>query len=351
MMELKIKNNSNYMIILASFFLLVLSPNIPAAVVQPLVRIKDIAHLSGVRNNQLIGTGLVIGLDGTGDKTTITSEMVNNTMRNLGMKIPSDKLSTKNAAAVIITANFPPFTTPGDQIDVTVSTMGDASSLKGGVLLQTPLKGADGVVYAVAQGPLSIGGGELQAASNHRTVAKIPRGAIVENELPMKFVENQHVHYILNNKDFTTAHRIADLVNETWGLGSAKALNSAKVRIKIPYSYQNSPVEFVSQVDNLKVIVDQKARVVINERTGTVVFGGNVKISPVAIAHKQLIINVGNKLNKTGTPETLMSVDNGGTVEDLVNTLNLMGVGTRDLIAIIQEIKNSGALQAELEIL
>jgi flagellar P-ring protein FlgI len=314
---------------------------------QPLVRIKDIARLQGVRSNQLLGTGLVIGLNGTGDKTTLTQDMISNTMRNLGMKVGNEKIASKNAAAVIITAELPPFTTPGDLIDVTISTMGDASSIQGGILIQTPLRGADQRVYAVAQGALSIGGN----SKNHKTVAKIPRGAIVEKEVPMQFVEDQTLYYLLNNKDFTTANRVAELVNQTYGEEMAQAINAGKVRIHIPYSFQNNAVEFVSQVDNLKVVVDQKARVVINERTGTVVFGGEVKISAVAIAHNSMMIQVGNQLNTTGSDERIVQVNQGSTVRDLINTLNLMGVETRDLIAIIQEIKNAGALQADLNIL
>lgn len=325
---------------------------IPAAeLVQPLVRIKDVARVNGVRSNQLMGTGLVIGLSGTGDKTSLTQEMVTNTMKNLGLKFDAEKIETKNAAAVIITAELPPFTSPGDTIDITVSTMGDAKSLRGGVLLQTPLRAANGQTYAVAQGALSLGGNIQQGMPNHQTVARIPGGAVVEAEVPMDFVKNQSIYLALNNPDFTTANRVAEAVNQTFGLGSSIAQNSAKVRIKIPYSFQNNPVEFISRLNSLQVIVDQKAKVVINERTGTVVLGGNVKISPVAIAHGTMIIEVGNKLNKSGGDERVVEVDNGGTVSELVNTLNLMGINTPSLIAILQEIKNSGALQASLEIL
>lgn len=325
---------------------------IPAVeLVQPLVRIKDVARVNGVRSNQLMGTGLVIGLSGTGDKTSLTQEMVTNTMKNLGLKFDAEKIETKNAAAVIITAELPAFTSPGDTIDITVSTMGDAKSLRGGVLLQTPLRAANGQTYAVAQGALSLGGNIQQGMPNHQTVARIPGGAVVEAEVPMDFVKNQSIYLALNNPDFTTANRVAEAVNQTFGLGSSIAQNSAKVRIKIPYSFQNNPVEFISRLNSLQVIVDQKAKVVINERTGTVVLGGNVKISPVAIAHGTMIIEVGNKLNKSGGDERVVEVDNGGTVSELVNTLNLMGINTPSLIAILQEIKNSGALQASLEIL
>lgn len=325
--------------------------NTGAELIQPLVRVKDVARINGVRSNQLMGTGLVIGLSGTGDKTTLTQEMVTNTMKNLGLKFDADKVETKNAAAVIITAELPPFTSPGDTIDITVSTMGDAKSLRGGILLQTPLRGANGTTYAVAQGALSLGGNIQQGMPNHQTVARIPGGAVVEAEVPMDFIKNQNVYLALNNPDFTTANRVAEAVNQTFGLGTSIAQNSAKVKIKIPYSFQNNPVEFISRLNSLQVVVDQKAKVVINERTGTVVLGGNVKISPVAIAHGTMIIEVGNKLNRSGSDERVVEVDKGGTVSELVNTLNLMGVNTPSLIAILQEIKKSGALQASLEVL
>ncbi|MCJ8344102.1 flagellar basal body P-ring protein FlgI [bacterium] len=314
---------------------------------QAIVRIKDIARLQGVRKNQLIGTGLVIGLAGTGDKGSATQDMVLNTIRNLGVKLSSTKISPKNAAAVIITADLPPFTSPGDVINVTVSTMGDASSLKGGILLQAPLKAANGQIYAVAQGPLSLGGGN----SSHQTVASIPGGAIVEKEVATQFVQNQALYYLLNNKDFTTALRVSDIINMTYGENTAKALTAGKIKVNIPYSFQSNPVEFVSLIDHMKVQVDQVAKVVINERTGTVVLGGNVIISPVAIAHESIIIQIGNQLNSTGQDEPLVEINQGSSVSELVNTLNLMGISTADLIAIIQEIKNAGALQANLEVL
>jgi len=332
--------------------LLLLLSTLAVTSAQTVARLKDIARLQGVRKNQLIGTGLVIGLKGTGDKTTMTRDMVMNTMKNLGMQVQEGKLDTKNAAAVIITAEYSAFTTPGDTIDVTVSTMGDASSLQGGILVQTPLKGADGLVYAVAQGALSIGGKDPgPGQENHKSVAKIPGGGIVERELPMQFTNGDTLFYLLQNPDFTTANRIADSINQNYGVGTAIAMNSAKIKVKIPYSFQSNPVEYVSLLGGMEVMVDQKARVIINERTGTVVLGGNVKIAPLAIAHGTMMIQVGNPLNRTGTPERVVNMDQASTVQDLVNTLNLMGINTSQLIAIIQEIKNSGALQASLEIL
>ncbi|MBT3784136.1 flagellar basal body P-ring protein FlgI, partial [bacterium] len=265
-----------------------------------------------------------------------------------GMKVNQQSMDAKNAAAVIITADLPPFTSPGDQINVTVSTMGDAGSLKGGVLIQTPLRGADGRIYAVAQGALSVGG---STAGNHLNVAKIPRGATVEREVPMNFVNNHTIYYLLRNKDFTTANRMADAINETFGPGAARAQDAGKIEVHIPYSFQDNPVEFISQIDHISILVDQEARVVINERTGTVVFGGTVKISPVAISHKSMAIKVGNELNPINEESHVVNLDKGSTVEELIKTLNLMGVKTEDLIAIIQEIRNAGALQANLEIM
>jgi flagellar P-ring protein precursor FlgI len=224
--------------------------------------------------------------------------------------------------------------------------MADAKSLKGGILLQTPLRAANGNVYAVAQGPLSIG-----AAGAHPTVARIPGGAFIEKEVPVSFVKGQHLHYLLGNQDFSTANRIAETINLTFAPDTAIALNASRIKVKIPYSFMNNPVEFVSIIDNLQLNVSTKARVVINERTGTVVFGGDVKISPVAIAHNSVTIQVGNRLNQTGTAERIVGVDSGSTVQELIQTLNLMGVGAADLIIILQEIKNAGALQADLEIM
>ncbi len=318
-------------------------------------RLKDIARLDGVRKNQLIGTGIVIGLNGTGDKTPLTQEMLQNTMRNLGMTINSGNFQPKNAAAVIITADLDPFMNPGDTIDVTVATMGDAGSLQGGILLQTPLKGADGEIYAVAQGALSVGGmagGQAaRGGGGHQTVARIPNGAIVETALDMPFLKERTLTYILSNGDFATANRVADSVNSRFGNTAALAQDARRIKIQVPYSFQGNPVEFITQLEAMPIMVDQTAKVVINERTGTVVLGGEVKVAPIAVAHRSVMIQIGNPLNKTGSPENIVSVDNGSTVAELVNTLNMMGLKTSDLIAIMQEIANAGALQAHLEVI
>ncbi len=317
-------------------------------------RLKDIARLDGVRKNQLVGTGIVIGLNGTGDKTPITKEMLGNTMRNLGMQLANLNIQPKNAAAVVITAELGPFLNPGDTIDITVSTVGDAGSLQGGVLLQTPLMGADGQVYAVAQGAVSVGGmaqGGGRGQGGHQTVGRIPNGAIVELALPMPFMKDRQIQYVLLNGDFATANQLAESINLRYNQILAQATDSRRVNIRVPYSFQNNPVDFISQLEGMEITVDQMAKVVVNERTGTVILGGEVKVSPIAIAHKSMMIQVGNQLNQTGAPESMVEMKNGSTVSELVNTLNLMGIKTSDLIAILQEIKNSGALQAHLEVI
>ncbi|MBI4650708.1 flagellar basal body P-ring protein FlgI [Candidatus Desantisbacteria bacterium] len=343
-------------------------------------RIKDIAKIDGIRDNMLIGYGIVVGLNGTGDgqNTMFTIQSVVNMLQRLGVSIPPDKLKLKNVAAVIVTAKLPPFVKQGNAIDVTVSSLGDSQSLQGGILLITPLSGGDGKVYAVAQGPISIGGFSLgggggeKVQKNFPTVGCIPNGAIVERNVNIDFANNQIVTIILNNPDFTTAARVAVTINNTIENNMAKAIDAASIQINIPLSYQNNLVNFLASLENLNVAVDSIGKVVIAERTGTVVMGENVRISTVAIAHGNLSLEIKTKVEasqpaplsqgKTTVFEDtdllvneegsrLLVVPYGANLGEVVKALNAIGVTTRDLIAVIQAIKKAGALQAELEIM
>ena len=342
------------------------------------VRIKDVATIQGIRENQLVGYGLVIGLNGTGDgkKTQFTIQSLATMLKNMGITVPAGAMKVKNVAAVIATANLKPFVRNGEKIDVTLSSIGDASSLQGGVLLMTPLKGADGKVYAVAQGPVSIGGFNLNAGGgnsfrkNHATVGRIPEGAIVEREVATHFVKNGKISYLLRNPDFTTAVNLEKAVNNFFKKDLALAKNEKEVEIKIPSGMRLS--DFIAKVEKLRINTDINAKVVINERTGTVVVGGNVKIKPIAITHGNLTLKI--EANKTVSQPNPLSTGNtvtvnnsnvnlksenahfvtmGGepTVKELADTLNMLGVTPRDVVAIFQAIKASGALEAELIIM
>jgi flagellar P-ring protein precursor FlgI len=345
------------------------------------VRLKDITKIQGVRDNQLTGFGLVVGLNGTGDGqgASFTVQAVVNMLSRFGVTVPANRVRLKNVAAVIVTAMLPPFAKPGDRIDVVASTLGDASNLQGGTLLQTPLQGADSQVYAVAMGGVSIGGfnfeqGGNTAQKNHPTVGRVPDGAIVEREVPMNFVAGDTVTFSLAQGDFTTARRVVEAIDAKFSAGTATATDAATIVVKIPESYKNRVVQLLSDIGNLSVEPDTAAKIVINERTGTVVLGSHVRIAPVAVAHGNLSVEVKTGLEVSQPPplaprgaETvvvpqtqlkvkepsarLIELGGGATIADLVKGLNALGVTPRDLIAILQAIKNAGALQASLEIL
>lgn len=341
------------------------------------VRIKDIASLRGARSNQLIGYGLVVGLEGTGDSKSspFTAQAMSNMLERFGITILSSELKVKNVAAVMVTAELPPYARAGSKVDVVISSLGDARSLQGGTLLQTPLTGADGRVYAVAQGPLSIGGfnfsaGGNQVQKNHTTVGRIPEGALVENEVPSAFLQaDSSVIIQLKQPDFTTASRIAQAIQEAYPGAAAQALDPGTVRAQMPPQAQNSPVAWIAQLETLKVKPDAAARVIVNERTGTIVVNGDVKIAPIAIAHGSLSIRIETKPKVSQPPpfsggdtvvvpkteikvdeETarLVAVPEGASVESLAKALNALGVTPRDLIAILQALKSAGALYAEI---
>lgn len=345
------------------------------------VRIKDIATIQGVRDNALIGYGLVIGLNGTGDKTgtTFTIQSLSSMLGKMGLSVDPNAVKVKNVAGVIVTAKLPPFMRPGSQIDVLISSVGDATSLQGGTLLLTPLKGPDQQIYAVAQGPVSIGGfiGGKDGDSvqkNHPTVGKIANGAVVEREVVSQFASKESVTILLRQQDFLTVMRMAQAINTKFGQEEmAIPVDAGTVHLKVPELYRGRVVELLATIEDLDVLVDMRARVVVNERTGTIVIGDKVRISDVAIAHGNLTIRVkaetqvsqpgafAPKGETVSAPKvatdvkeeeaSLLIFDSGATIGGLVRGLNAIGVSPRDLISILQAIKAAGALQADLEII
>ncbi len=315
-------------------------------------RIKELAAIEGIRENQLIGYGLVVGLNGTGDKEGVgfTKQALANMMEKMNIYVESSQLKVKNVAAVMVTANIPPFARIGDKIDVTASSLGDAKSLKGGTLLVTPLKGVNGEVYAIAQGPvtLAVPGGANDRTS-HLQVAQISNGASVEQEIPFKLDGKKTLTLSLFQPDFTTAGRMADTINASLGEGVAGVVDASALTLNVPEKMQQKNVaEFIADIETLTVIPDAVAKVVINEKTGTVVFGGDVTISNVAIAHGDLSVTIAGPPEKK---ESVMNLPGTSTIGELVQGLNSLGVKPRDLISILQSIKAAGALQAELVII
>jgi flagellar P-ring protein precursor FlgI len=270
----------------------------------------------------------------------------------LGMKVVSEDVASSNVAAVLITATLPAFSRAGNKIDVTVHAIGDAQSLKGGTLVQTPLRAANQQVYAVAQGALIIG--DDGKGASHTTVARLPSGAIIEKDLDTDFASRKMFRLTLHNPDFTTAARVSKVVNLDLGGKYAVAVDSATIDIVVPFQYEGNAVEFLATIETLDVEPDQRAKVVVNEKTGTVVIGSRVNISKVAIAHGSISLEVGEssaKTKKGGNEKKFATIESGANVGELVNALNSLGVSPKDLITILQNIKAAGALQAELEIL
>lgn len=344
-------------------------------------RIKDLVLVEGGRENQLVGYGIVTGLAGDGDSSTstYTVQSIANALQRFGINVPASVVKSKNVAAVIVTADIPPFMKPGQRIDVTVSSLGDAKSLQGGVLLQTPLIGADDVAYAVAQGPVAVGGflggtegpGGASVQKNHPTVGVITSGAIVEREITMNLLENGEITLLLLNPDFTSAARMAEAVNQVYP-NMALAADSSAVRVRVPEIFQNREVDFLSALGLLEVVPDVPARIIINERTGTIVATANVRISTVAVSHGALTITISNSLQASqpnpfsrngetvvlpGTTTDVQEVQGGfrmvesyPSIEEVTAALNAMGVSTREMMSIFQAMKRAGALQAELVI-
>jgi len=353
-------------------FALLLAPGLAGA-----ARIKDLTLVEGGRDNQLIGYGLVVGLAGDGDSNAAsTLRSVANVLQRFGVTVPSDQIKVKNTAAVMITADIGPFLRPGTRIDVIVASIGDAKSLQGGVLLQTPLLGGDGRVYAVAQGPVAVGGfiggtggaGGATVQKNHPTVGTISNGAIVERDIPAAFVAQQTLNLLLLNPDFTSASRMARAINAAFA-DSSDARDAATVSVHVPSTYRGREVDFLADVGAIEMDPDSVARVVINERTGTIVATSTVRVSQVAISMGSLTITISSSPGvsqpapfssgqTTIVPRTTTSVtevkggfkvvDDLPTIERLASALNALGVSTREMTAIFQTLKRSGALQAEL---
>ncbi len=346
------------------------------------VRVKDLAYVKGARHNQLMGYGLVVGLRNTGDKDTVYSKQsIANMLLRYGIRVPGAPdgtgVSSKNVAAVMIIADIPPFVKNGAKIDVIVSAMGDATTLQGGVLIQTPLLGADNKVYAVAQGPVS--NNSLMAATanaattvNHPTTAQIVGGALVEREIPVTLVKDNAIEFILREHDFSDTARLAEAINQKFPL-STRAIDGNTVRIEIPEDYQGASIDFIAQLQQVTLEPDTKARVVINERTGTIVATAPVRVAACAIAQGNVVITIAQsgavsqpaaaaQVGQTVTvpADTVTITEEGGasrklmpfrdmpTVQEVATSLNALQVGPRDMMAIFQALKQAGALKAEL---
>jgi flagellar P-ring protein precursor FlgI len=345
-------------------------------------RLKDLVSLEGIRDNQLIGYGLVVGLKGTGDRqqTVFSVQSLTNMLQQMGVSAPGSSIRVQNTAAVMVTATLPPFAQPGSKIDVTVAAIGDANNLQGGILIMTSLRGVDGQVYSMAQGPVITGGfvagrsGNNQTV-NHPTVGRIPAGASVERPAP-SITPAATVRLQLKQTDFTTAARIAEAVNAAFAPGGtavAHADNSGLVSVSIPEKFAAHATEFIAELEKLLVEADRPARVVVNERTGTVVMGKDVRVAPVAIMHGNLVVEIETTfavsqpapLSPGGKTEVVPQVavsakeekarnvvlKEGATVEELVRALGSIGSTPRDIIAILQSLRSAGALEAELEVL
>ncbi|HUT04424.1 MAG TPA: flagellar basal body P-ring protein FlgI [bacterium] len=360
------------------FFALIVILVTNGATCAGMVRLKDIAQIQGMRSQQLIGYGLVIGLNGTGDAsgTKFTTQSLANMLDRLGIRADATKIKVGNVAAIIATSTLPAFARSGSRLDVTVSSLGDASSLQGGTLLMTPLRGPDGKIYAVAQGPVSIGGflaagAGAKAQKNHPTVGRIPNGGTVERNLRATLEARSALTIKLDEEDFTTSARVAEAINEKF-VGSARTLDAGAVEVSVPTELRNNIVEFISQLETVRVVPDSTARVVIDERTGTVVIGRDVQVDTIAIAHGNLNVVIKTEAEVSQpypesagqtvvTPQTTLKIDEekqrlllmsqAVTIQDVVAGLNAIGVSPRDLIAILQAIKAAGALRAELKII
>ena len=345
-------NRQMRFLLLASYFLIVsfIVESVQAA------RLKDIASIRGVRENQLLGYGIVVGLKGSGDgKSEFTGKSLARMLDKLGVKLDNQQVDSKNVAAVIVTANMPAFGKAGNPMDVTVSALGDASSLEGGILLQTPMRAGNEQVYAVAQGAVSLGGSGKDVFP---TVGRVPNGAIIERDVGTDFSTRKMFRLTLYNPDFITAARTVIQINKELGGQYASAKDAGTIDIVTPFNYENRGVELLATIEAVDINPDQKAKVVINEKTGTVVIGERVKISRIAVAHGNLSVKVAAKSAKDGksgpgdvSEEKVMVIDSGVSVGDLVQALNKLGVSPKDLISLLQSIKAAGALHGELEIL
>ncbi len=318
-------------------------------------RIKDLAAIKGIRSNQLSGYGLVVGLNGTGDKdgVSFTKQALANMMEKMNVYIDKNSLKVKNVAAVMVTANIPAFARIGDKIDVLASSLGDAKSLKGGTLLVTPLKGVDGQVYALAQGTMTLAIPDgANDRDSHLQVARIVNGASVEQEIPFKLNGKKKLILSLFQPDFTTATRMSDTINASIGDGVAQTIDSSAISLKVPESmWEMNVARFIADIETLTVIPDTIAKIVINERTGTIVIGSDVTISSVAIAHGDLSVTINEEEPGNVKEGSVMNLPGTSTIGELVRGLNSLGIKPKDLISILQSIKAAGALQAELVVI
>ncbi len=353
---------------------------LPASAVAEVVRIKDLGKLQGWRENALIGTGIVTGLAGTGDSSSnrTARQALSNAMSQFNLNVSPDQIQSRNVAVVMVNASLSPFSREGDTLDVTVTSVGDARSLVGGSLMLTPMKAANGKVYALAQGPLSVGGYRYDAngnvvQKNHPTVGSVPNGATVELGVSAQMATSRsQLTFVLSEPDYTTASRIADAINQKMGQGRAYARDASGIELTIPESQQQQLVAFVAQLESVTVEPDRRAKVILNERTGTVVSGGDVRISKVAISHGDIKLSIRNEttasqpsfIGQAGdgvrtalVTNTQVSVDEQSgagfvagstTVSDLVQSLNRLKTPTRDIISILRAVKAAGALHAEL---
>jgi flagellar P-ring protein precursor FlgI len=343
------------------------------------VRVKDLADIEGVRSNQLVGYGLVVGLNKTGDRVQqniYARQTLQNLLERMGISTEAAGLKPENIATVLVTANLPPFVRQGMKIDVTVSSIGDAKSLQGGTLILTPLKGVDGQIYAVAQGSVSIGGisagGQGNSVEiNHPTVGRLPNGATVERTVETELAANNQLNLILRNDDFSTAAKLNQVINAKFGAGTSRALDGRNIEVKLPESFADNRVGFIAEMENLRLTPEKIAKIIINERTGTIIMGREVRLASVAISQGGVTVRIGteyevsqpNILSKTGQteviPQTTVEVQekkpesvvlpDGATIDEVVRGLRALGVSARDIISILQAIKSAGAMNADLE--
>ncbi len=356
------------------FLLLSLIPSIAFA-----ARLKDVADIEGVRGNQLYGYGVIIGLNGTGDgKIDFTNKSLSNLFERLGIRVDAKDIKVKNVASVLVTATLPPFSRPGSKLDVTLSSIGDAKSIQGGTLLMAPLRGADGNVYAVAQGAVSVGGFAVEggggdaAQKNHPTVGVISGGGTVERAIPFDLFQSRKIRIVMREPDFTTVNNVTMQINNFMGRPLAVAVDGASIDLPLPNDLMKDPIGLVSRLENIEVPLDVGAKIVVNERTGTIIMGENVRVSKVALAHGNLSIAIraetqvsqpgalaqgqtevvtNTDINIGEEKKSLQVVGGQVTLGELVSALNSLGATPRDLISIFAALKRAGALQAELEIM
>ncbi len=352
---------------------------VPSAASAQDVRLKDIARVQGVTSNQLVGYGLVVGLAGSGDTTSslFTSKTIQNALQAFGVTTQTTDIQTRNVASVMVTALLPPFAHSGDNIDVTVSSMGDATSLQGGTLVLTELRGPNNLVYATGQGPISVGGfiagdNGSTVAKNHTNAGRIPQGGVIARDMQTNIEQDKTgFSYVLTAPDYKTASHVAGMLNNRFG-PIARPLDAETIRVTLPARYANDPVDFLADAGDLRINADQVAKVVVNERTGTIVLGGDISLAPVAIAHGNLSITItttnavvqpGVLSNGTTASQSnssiraresghkLIYINGAATLAQVVRALNTIGVSPRDLIAIVQALREAGSLQADVEII